>query len=117
MGTMHEGIEQVDPAEAEELITQGAVLLDVREVDEWQAGHAPEATHVPMNEVPENHAGRLPRDNRIVVMCRAGARSQRVAQFLQQEGYDVVNVDGGMNAWFSSGRPVVTDDGEAGIVI
>ena len=52
----------------------------------------------------------------LVVTCRSGNRSQRVAQYLKQEGYNAVNAAGGMNAWFSSGREVVTDDGSPGVI-
>ncbi|HVM08159.1 MAG TPA: rhodanese-like domain-containing protein [Acidimicrobiales bacterium] len=117
MGSVIDGIEQVDPEEAATLIGQGAFLLDVREDDEWAAGHAPGATHVPMNTVPDAHAGVLPRDNRIVVVCRSGGRSQRVAQFLQQSGYDAANLAGGMKSWHATGRAVVTDAGDDGQVI
>ena len=116
MATVHDGIEQVDPTEVDELIGEGAFLLDVREPSEWEAGHSPLAVHLPMGDVAEGHAGVLPRDTKIVVTCRSGARSQRVAQFLQQAGYDAVNAAGGMNAWFSSGRDVVTDDGSPGVI-
>lgn len=117
MGTIQDGVEQVDPDEAARLVEEGGFLLDVREDDEWAAGHAPNATHVPMAQVPEHHAGVLPRGNRIVVMCRVGGRSQQVAQFLQKAGYDVANAGGGMRAWSAAGRPVVTDTGEPGQVI
>jgi rhodanese-related sulfurtransferase len=117
MGEVIDGIEQVGVDEAATLIDEGAFLLDVREDDEWAAGHAPDATHVAMNTVPDAHAGVLPRDNRIVVVCRAGGRSQRVAQFLQQAGYDAVNLAGGMQSWHAAGRAVVTDGGGDGQVI
>ena len=116
MATTQDGIEQVDPSEVDALIDEGAFLLDVREPSEWQAGHSPLATHVPMGDIATGHAGVLPRDATIVVTCRSGNRSQRVAQFLKQEGYNAVNAAGGMNAWFSSGREVVTDDGSPGVI-
>lgn len=117
MANVVDGIEQVDPTEAETLLAEGAFLLDVRESDEWVAGHAPEATHIAMGNVPDAHAGVLPRDNRIVAICRVGGRSQRVAQFLKESGYDAVNLDGGMRAWAAAGKPVVTDAGDPGTVI
>lgn len=117
MTSIQDGVEQVEPDEAERLLAEGAFLLDVREDDEWAAGHSPDATHIVMGTIPEAHAGALPRDNRIVVACRVGGRSQRVAQFLQQQGYDAVNLAGGMRAWHASGRAVVTDSGDDGQII
>lgn len=117
MSEVIDGVEQVDANEAEQLVEQGAFLLDVREDNEWVVGHAEPATHVPMGQIPDGHAGVLPRDNRVVVVCRSGNRSQRVAQFLQQAGYDAVNLAGGMKAWQESGRAVVTEAGDAGQVV
>ncbi|KRV47356.1 sulfurtransferase [Wenjunlia vitaminophila] len=97
-------------------VPQDAYVLDVREPDEWAAGHAEGATHIPMSEVV-GRIEELPRDTRVHVMCRVGGRSARVAQYLLGQGRDVVNVDGGMTAWAAAGRPVVTDDGTAGTVL
>ena len=83
-----------------------AVLLDVRESDEWAAGHAPDARHVPMNEVPARVA-ELPEADPLYVICRSGGRSGRVVAFLAQQGRSVVNVEGGMQAWAAQGRPMV----------
>src|SRR6185437_15226311 len=88
-----------------------AVLLDVRENDEWAAGHAPAAVHVPMGQVTQRLdeiAAALP-DRPVRVVCRSGARSARVTAYLRQSGWDAVNVDGGMRAWAAAGRPMVTD--------
>jgi rhodanese-related sulfurtransferase len=92
-----------------------AVLLDVREDDEWQRGHAPDAQHIPMGDVPAR-MGEIDVDKPLYVICHAGGRSQRVAQYLQRNGYEPVNVDGGMLAWAGAGRPVVTDGGSPGTV-
>ena len=92
-----------------------ATLLDVREDDEWQRGHAPGAQHIPMGDVPAR-VGEIDVDKPLYVICHAGGRSQRVAQYLQRNGYEPVNVDGGMLAWSDAGRPVVTDDSGTGIV-
>jgi YVTN family beta-propeller protein len=93
----------------------GAVLLDVREDDEWAAGHAPDAVHVPMGQVVarlDEIAAALP-DRPVRVVCRSGGRSARVTAYLKQAGWDVVNVDGGMRAWAAAGRPMVTDSNAA----
>jgi rhodanese-related sulfurtransferase len=92
-----------------------AVLLDVREDDEWQRGHAPGAQHIPMGDVPARLAEIDP-EKPLYVVCHAGGRSMRVAQYLQRNGYEPVNVSGGMLAWAGAGRPVITDSGSPGTV-
>jgi rhodanese-related sulfurtransferase len=91
------------------------ILLDVREDDEWQRGHAPGAQHIPMSQVP-SRLGEINADATLFVVCKVGGRSQRVAQYLAQNGYSPVNVAGGMLAWADAGRPVITDDGAAGVI-
>jgi rhodanese-related sulfurtransferase len=90
-------------------------LLDVREDDEWAAGHAPNAVHIPMSEL----AGRLdelPQDGNLYVICRSGGRSARVTAYLNANGWDAVNVDGGMRSWADSGRPLVCADGAPEVI-
>ncbi len=92
-----------------------AVLLDVREDDEWRRGHAAGARHIPMGEVP-TRLGEIDPAAKLYVICHVGGRSQRVAQYLQRNGYQPINVCGGMLAWANAGRPVITDDGGPGSV-
>jgi rhodanese-related sulfurtransferase len=106
----------IDPPAARRLLDAGAFLLDVREDDEWAAGHSPEAVHVAMGTVPDR-LGELPSDRTVVCVCRVGGRSGAVAASLAESGYDVRNLDGGMLAWEAAGYPVVTDAGAAGRVI
>ena len=106
----------VGPEEACDLKRGGAVLLDVREVDEWDAGHAPGAHHVPLGDV----AGRLdslPRDRRLVVICRSGHRSSQATALLVDSGFDAVNLDGGMRAWAGAGFPIEAAGGRKGKVV
>ncbi|WP_137145004.1 rhodanese-like domain-containing protein [Mycolicibacterium sp. CR10] len=91
------------------------VLLDVREDDEWQRGHAEGAQHIPMGDVPARMA-EIDTEAQLFVVCHSGGRSQRVAQYLARNGYEPVNVSGGMLAWAEAGRPVVTDGGGEGTV-
>ncbi len=105
----------VDAREGHELVERGALLLDVRQPDEWEAGHVPGALFIPLRQVPERVAD-LPRDRRIVAICRSGARSGRATDFLVEQGFDAVNVAGGMKAWAAEGLPVETDDGSPGVV-
>lgn len=101
-------------------LKDGDFLLDVREDDEWKAGHAEGALHIPISEFVARY-GELteaaPQDGRINVICRSGGRSAQVTMYLAQQGIDAVNVDGGMKVWEAEGRPVVTDDGQPGIVL
>jgi rhodanese-related sulfurtransferase len=92
-----------------------AWLLDVREDDEWAAGHVPGATHIPLGELG-TRTGELPQENAIYVICRSGMRSARAAQALTGAGWQAVNVAGGMQDWAAAGRPMVTDSGAAPFV-
>jgi rhodanese-related sulfurtransferase len=87
-------------------LPEDAALLDVREVDEWVAGHAPGAMHIPMGELP-GRLGELPGDADLYVLCRVGARSAQVTAYLNANGHSAVNVDGGMISWHAAGRPMV----------
>ena len=88
-----------------------AVVLDVREDDEWVAGHIDGATNIPMGEVPER-LDDLTEADPLYVTCRGGGRSARVAAWLNTNGYDAVNVGGGMGEWEASGRPMVSETGQ-----
>ncbi len=88
------------------LVEDGAVLLDVREPEEWAAGHAPGAVLMPMGEVRSRRT-ELPFDRRIVVVCRSGGRSAAITDALRSAGYDAVNLTGGMCAWTAGGLPTV----------
>jgi rhodanese-related sulfurtransferase len=101
------------PAEAHRR-PEGTVLLDVREADEWAAGHAPGATHLPLGEL---HVDRLPPGATVLCICRSGGRSGRAASALRSAGIEAVNVAGGMAAWAAAGLPVVRDDGRPGTVV
>src|SRR5215475_10093451 len=103
---MANGLAEV-PAAA---VPEGAWLLDVREPDEWQAGHAPQATHIPLGELGSRTA-ELPVDQDIYVICRSGGRSARAAQALNGAGWQAINVAGGMQHWAAAGRPMTADSG------
>ena len=90
-------------------LPEDVVLLDVREDDEWIAGHAPQALHVPMGQVPqqlEKIAAAFP-EPPVYVVCRSGMRSAQITAYLSGIGLDAVNVDGGMQSWAAAGRPLV----------
>ncbi len=102
--------------QAAALIQAGAVLLDVREPAEWEAGHVPGALFIPMGELGAR-IGELPSDGEVVVMCRSGHRSAMATRALREVGISATNFDGGILAWAADGGPVVTDAGTAGTVI
>jgi rhodanese-related sulfurtransferase len=85
------------------LQADGWMLLDVREDDEWAAGRIPGSTHIRMSELP----GRLAEvEDRVVCVCAVGGRSARVTQYLNGQGRDAVNLDGGVYAWAAQGGPI-----------
>ncbi len=103
----------VQPAE----VTEEAWLLDVREDDEWAAGHIEGATHIPMS-VLLGRIAEVPRDTDVVVVCRVGARSAQVTAYLRQQGWTTVrNLDGGVVSWVSAGRPLVCDTGARPVIL
>ena len=90
------------------------VLVDVREHDEWDAGHAPGALHIPLHDLrPES----IPAGAAVMCVCRSGNRSGTATRVLRAAGIDAVNVSGGMRSWSAAGFPVVRDDGQPGTVI
>jgi rhodanese-related sulfurtransferase len=91
-------------------------LLDVREDDEWQAGHIEGSLHIPLGELGDR-LGELPAGRRIVAVCRSGSRSAAAVRGLAQRGYDAQNLDGGVTAWSRAGLPLVDANGRAGRVI
>jgi rhodanese-related sulfurtransferase len=93
---------------------EGVVLLDVREDDEWAAGHAPGAMHVPMSRLTPDT---VPAGTTVLCICRSGGRSSKVTEALRNRGIDAVNVVGGMHAWAADGLPIVRADGRPGTVI
>ncbi len=88
----------------------GVFLLDVREDDEWTAGHAPDAVHLRLGELGAR-VDELPRDREVYVICRSGARSAYAAQALTAGGVHAVNVADGMTGWAVAGRPMISENG------
>ena len=82
----------------------GRPLIDVREEDEFAAGHVPGAVNLPMSSIGE-HLDELP-DEPFDVICQAGGRSARVVEALEARGYDATNVDGGTGEWAQAGLPL-----------
>jgi sulfur-carrier protein adenylyltransferase/sulfurtransferase len=99
-------IREVNPAEAERLVGDGALLLDVREPDEYEQGAVPGSVHIPRGHLESQIENRVPEHGRpIVIMCAGGTRSAFAAKTLTELGYDdVVSMDGGFNKWKDEGR-------------
>ncbi len=108
-------VDHIDPTEGRRRVDAGALLLDVRNPHEWQAGHAEGAAWIPMSQLAERQE-ELPTDREIVVICKTGGRSAQVAKALLAAGYGAVNVAGGSEAWQAAGLAIVTDDGRPGAV-
>jgi rhodanese-related sulfurtransferase len=96
-------------------VPDGAWMLDVREDDEWAAGYAPGARHIPLGQLGAR-AAEVPRDETVYVICRSGHRSGQATQALAAAGWEAVNVAGGMQDWAAAGRPMTTDSGAAPFV-
>ncbi|AXG78943.1 rhodanese-like domain-containing protein [Streptomyces paludis] len=101
-------------------VPSDGLVLDVREDDEWAAGHVEGALHVPMSDFAARfgEVAEAVADGRTAyVMCRVGGRSAQVTQYLTRQGVDAVNVDGGMLAWDGAGRPMVAETGSPAFVL
>lgn len=105
----------VGPACAQELIRRGALVLDVRESREWLAGHIRGSLHLPVGRIA-SEIGDLPRDRNVVVVCRSGRRSAEAAAQLACEGFQAVNLLGGLQAWHLCGLPLHGQDDGPGCV-
>ena len=84
----------------------GAVIIDVRQPEEYVAGHVAGAELIPLGEVVAR-LDEIPADQPVYVICQSGGRSLKAAKFLRASGYDATSVAGGTQAWIDSGRPVV----------
>ena len=91
-------------------LPEGLSVLDVREQVEWDHEHIEGAVHVPLMDLPQR-VGDVP-DGQVLVVCKVGGRSGQAVGWLAQQGYDVVNLDGGMLDWAAAGRPMVSETGQ-----
>jgi rhodanese-related sulfurtransferase len=92
-------------------LPDGLLVLDVREDEEWAAGHVEGSLHVPLMQLGERYDDLpgLKAAEQTLVVCRSGNRSAYAAGFLIQNGVDAVNLDGGLLAWDAAGRALVAD--------
>ena len=84
---------------------EGAIAVDVREADEWQAGHMDGSVWIPLGELAAR-AGELPRDRPLLIVCRSGSRSAYAADALVAAGYDARNLAGGLHQWAAADLPI-----------
>ena len=99
---------EVSVSEAALLREQGAFILDVRQPEEWQEFHIPDATLIPLGDLP-SRLNEVPKDQEVVVVCRSGNRSQSGRDILLNAGYSsVTSMNGGMNQWSASGYDTVS---------
>ena len=106
---------EVSAGDAEGLIRTGALLLDVRENDEWDAGRVSGAQYIPLGQ-PAERDKELRGYCQVIVVCRSGVRPARAATFLSASGFDAVNLAGGMHAWAAVGLPSEAAAGAPGVV-
>lgn len=93
-------------------IPEGAAIIDVREDDEWAAGHIDGALHVPLGDLP-TRLDDLPLDDDMYIICRTGGRSHRAVAWLSNNGFDAFNVASGMGSWnLDHGKPIVSENGQ-----
>lgn len=92
-------------------------IVDVREPWEWQAGRINEAVLIPLNDLmAAAEEGVLQKERAVAVVCKAGNRSEVASLMLRARGYQVENVEGGMDAWAAAGLPYSAPDGGPGRV-
>ena len=91
--------ETIDIDEVETKMNEGFVVLDVRERDEFAAGHIPAAQNKPLSALQQDDFSELSKEEKYIVICRSGNRSQTASDILVNEGYEIVNVSAGMSSW------------------
>jgi rhodanese-related sulfurtransferase len=91
-------------------LPDGLHVLDVREPVEWQHGHIEGAQHIPLMDLPAR-LDEVPEQQTLVV-CKVGGRSAQAVTYLNAQGRDAVNLDGGMIDWADAGRPMVSENGQ-----
>ena len=102
---------EISPQDADALLRSGeAVLVDVREPHEWDAGRIPGARHVQLEHLA-SQADTIPRDKHVIFQCRLGVRSAMATKAFRAAGYDALSMAGGIQAWHDSGLPLEPEDG------
>lgn len=97
--------DEIEPTQASQSLGSGAVLVDVREPNEWAAGHATGAVHVPLGHLP-NRIGELPAEQDLLFICQSGSRSLVATRIATERGRTAKSVRGGTIAWAKAGLPL-----------
>jgi len=103
------------PSIGHDEIKSDQLILDVREDEEWVAGHIEGAVHVPLDRLANrmlHEPGELLTDQPLVVTCKGGGRARRAVTWLNRNGFDAVVLEGGMRSWQASGQPMVSETGD-----
>lgn len=110
MTDLFQGVPEIGPQEATESMAAGAVMVDIREADEWEEVRIPDARFQPLSEINDWYEN-LPRDRTVILQCRSGNRSaMATAALIRQAGMNnVVNLAGGIIAWHQAGLPIDLD--------
>lgn len=95
----------VDVAGVPYPLPEGVHVLDVREQHEWDGGHIEGAQHIPIGELGAR-VDEVPADRQVLCVCHVGGRSAQATVYLNEQGRNVINLAGGMDAWLQAGRPV-----------
>lgn len=96
---------EISVDEAYQMYRQGAFVLDVRKVEEWNEYHAPNTTLIPLDQL-QARINELPKDKQIVVVCRSGNRSQVGRDILLAAGFQAISMAGGLKEWYAKGYPI-----------
>ena len=99
----------ITAVEAIDLIADGAVVVDVRRVQDWRRHHVPHAVHIPLGEL-ERRATELPDDRLLITFCTGGLLSSGAANLLSELGFDAVNLGGGLIEWRAAGGALRAED-------
>ena len=106
----------IQPEQVEDSMENGYLLIDVREDDEWQAGHHINASHIKMGEIPSN-LEKFEKEKKYIIVCRSGGRSAKVTDFLVENEIDALNLSGGMKKFSQVSTNVRDSLGNKGKVI
>lgn len=107
-------VPEIDVAATVERLANGAVLVDVREPEEYAEAHIAAASLIPLGSLVER-VDEVPSGVEVLVICRSGGRSHKASEYLLTQGREAVNVAGGMLAWIEAGQPVSSDGPATGV--
>ena len=98
-------VETVDVNEVQRLQSEGAVLIDVREPNEWATGHVQGAKLIPLGSL-NSELSKIRPDRQVLFICHSGRRAARATSMANRQGLTAMNVRGGMVQWTQAGLPL-----------